>query len=312
MRVRFLSRHLSLIAFVILSGFCSFASNLRAADLACGCRKGACACVRRTDANGWKVIESRSFRIHHVGTSATAERLVPICEQTRQSLCERWLADTTKIEWTPKCDLFLYPSGGEFQRLTRNPADMLGFADLEIGPRGVSMRRLHLRADDTKRLDKLLVHELTHVVLADYFAKHQIPRWADEGIAVLSEPAGRRADLRRWLTQEAAQGRVFSLSQLASQRMIPRDKRLGDLFYAQSAALIEFLMSERKLSEPEVLRFVSESETRGLNATLTRWFPDVAVAEVDSAWRRWMTTTRTDIQVADDRDEARTSTLLAD
>ena len=220
-----------------------------------------------------------------------------------------------KADWTPKCDLFLYPSGAEFQRLTRFPMETWGFADLEIGDGKVWLRRLHVRADDIQRLDKLLVHELTHVVLADHFAKHQIPRWADEGIAVLSEPVARRNELRRWLNQEAAQGRVFSLKDLASQRHVPRDKRLGDLFYAQSSALVEFLLTERKLPESELLRFVSESESRGLNAAMSRRFPEVTVTELETEWRQWMTTSRADIQLAEDeprsvRDVARPALLV--
>ncbi len=287
-------------AVLILCSFVSSRIELRADDLACGCRNGVCGCVRRTEVTGWKVIESRSFRIHHVGSSAVAERLAPLCERTRQSLRERWLSDMKPTDWSPKCDLFLYPSGAEFQRLTRFPADTWGFADLEIGDKKVWLRRLHLRTDDAQRIDKLLVHELTHVVLADYFAEHQIPRWADEGIAVMSEPIERRNELRRWLTQEAEQGRLFSFRELATQRHVPRDKRLGDLFYAQSSALIDFLLTERRLSESEVLRFVSESESRGLNESLTRWFPDVSVAVLESDWRQWLLTPRSEVQLAED------------
>lgn len=301
-----------LIALVFVCESVSLSSDLRATDLPCGCRTGVCACVRRFEANGWKVIESRSFRIYYVGASATAEQLSPVCERTRQSLRKRWLDVRTATDWTPKCDLFLYPSATEFQRLTRRPAEMWGFADLEIGQGRVWTRQLHVRADDAKRLDKLVTHELTHVVLADYFAEHQIPRWADEGIAILSEPAARQNELRRWLKQEAAQGRAFSLHQLAGQRQIPRDQRLGDLFYAQSSSFVEFLLTEQKLSEPQVLRFVSESESRGLNETLSRWFPDIDVKAWESKWHQWMTTTRGEIQVADDRNEAVSSGTSAD
>ena len=314
---RFLNRRAFSTTLLVLCGFLSFIADVRGEDLACGCRAGAGAggCVRRTELKSWQIVESQSFRIHHVGQLSVAERLAPLCEQTRLSLQKRWLADTTKADWTPKCDLFLYPSGAEFQRLTRFPMETWGFADLEIGDGKVWLRRLHVRADDIQRLDKLLVHELTHVVLADHFAKHQIPRWADEGIAVLSEPVARRNELRRWLNQEAAQGRVFSLKDLASQRHVPRDKRLGDLFYAQSSALVEFLLTERKLPESELLRFVSESESRGLNAAMSRRFPEVTVTELETEWRQWMTTSRADIQLAEDeprsvRDVARPALLV--
>lgn len=297
---RFPNRRALSATMLILSGFLSFIADLRGEGLACGCRVGACGCIRRTELEGWQIVESQSFRIHHVGPSSVAKRLAPLCEQTRLSLQKRWLADTTKTDWTPKCDLFLYPSGAEFQRLTRLPMETWGFADLEIGDGKVWLRRLHVRADDSQRLDKLLVHELTHVVLADHFTKHQIPRWADEGIAVLSEPVARRNEMRRWLNQEAAQGRVFSLKDLSSQRQVPRDKQLGDLFYAQSSALVDFLLTKRKLTESELLRFVSESESRGLHAAMSRWFPDVSVSALESEWRQWMTTSRADFQLADE------------
>jgi hypothetical protein len=280
----------SAIAIVLLLGWLLNSAKLLANELACGCQDGACACLRRSESNGWKVIESASFRIHHIGDAVTAERLAKVCERLRQSLRERWIGDTANIRWTPKCDLILYPTANDFQRLTRQPAERLGFADLEIGDGQVWMRRLHVRADDLQRLDKLLVHELTHVVLADHFAQRQIPRWADEGIAVLSEPVTRRNEWRRWLRDEAAQGRLFPLRDLANLRQIPRDKRLGDLFYAQSAALVEYLLSERKLSESQVLQLVSDSESQGLDRTLERWFPEESFVALETDWQLWLAT----------------------
>ena len=290
--------------------------DCRAEEWNCRCRDSVCRCVRTSNANGWQVVESRSFRIHHVGQPTVAERLVPVCERTRQSLRERWLGETSKSAWSLKCDLFLYPTDKEFQRLTRFPADTRGFADLEVGDRKVWMRRLHLRTDDAARIDNLLVHELTHVVLADYFAEHQIPRWADEGIAVLSEPAERRTKLREWLYQEAKQGRLFSLQELTRQRSVPQDKRLGELFYAQSVALVEFLLTERRLSELELLHFVADCEAHGLPAATRRQFSDSVADRWESDWREWLVTARVEVKVAEtDRrnaDSVSTPIVLAD
>lgn len=273
--------------------------DCRAEEWNCRCRDSVCRCVRTSNVNGWQVVESRSFRIHHVGQPTVAERLAPVCERTRQSLRARWLGETNNSAWSLKCDLFLYPSGKEFQRLTRFSAETWGFADLEVGDRKVWMRRLHLRTDDAARIDKLLVHELTHVVLADYFAEHQIPRWADEGIAVLSEPAERRTKLREWLNQEAKQGRLFSLQELTQQRSVPQDKRLGELFYAQSVALVEFLLTDRQLSESELLRFVADCEAHGLPTATRRQFPDSVADRWESDWREWMATPRVEVKVVE-------------
>ena len=53
---------------------------------------------------------------------------------------------------------------------------------------GSSPGRTNLRADHPQVLTAILPHEVTHVVLADLFTTQQIPRWADEGMAVLAEP----------------------------------------------------------------------------------------------------------------------------
>ena len=45
---------------------------------------------------------------------------------------------------------------------------------------------------------------------------------------------------------------------------------------------------------------MSESESRGFSETLTRWFPDVAVATLESDWRQWLTTPRVELQLAED------------
>ena len=129
-----------LIALLFVTSAPSRSAHCRADELTCRCRDAVCSCVRASTSNGWQVVESRSFRIHHVGQSAVAERLAPLCERTRQSLRERWLGETNKTAWSLKCDLFLYPSGKEFQRLTSFPADTWGFADLEIGDKRVWMR----------------------------------------------------------------------------------------------------------------------------------------------------------------------------
>ncbi len=300
MHVRFLDRRTVLLAVVVLAGFLLKCSASLAAGWDCNCRDKLCRCVRRTTSNGWKVLESKSFRVHYVGSSTVAERIAALCEQSRQALRERWLGTTTTSEWTPKCDVFLYPNGAEFQRLTRWPAEMWGVADLQVGDGKVWLRHLYVRTDDEKRLDKVIVHELTHVVLADHFTEHQIPRWADEGIAVLSEPAERLIEMRQWLKQEATQGRIFTLQQLVNQRELPGDRRLGDLFYAQSSSLVEFLLADRRLSATQVLRFVADIEARGLNQALASWFPDVSSATMDSKWRQWMTTARADFPSPDD------------
>ena len=97
------------------------------------------------------------------------------------------------------------------------------FLDDREQRKAVTTRKVLLRADHPQLVEAILPHEVTHVVVADLFTAQQIPRWADEGIAVLAEPESeqnlRAADLRESLSSRPG----FRLAQLMSiERPKPR------------------------------------------------------------------------------------------
>jgi hypothetical protein len=248
-----------------------------------------------------------------VGNPRRAEPLVALCEKTGHTLRKRWLNDAAQKDWSPKCDIYLYPSGKEFERLTHTPADGWGFADLAVGEGRVWVRRLHLRSDDAEKCTAVLTHELTHVVLAERFTQKPIPRWADEGMAVLSEPAERQRDQLGWLVEEAGQRRLFGLRDLTRQQDVPRDRRQCDLFYAQSGALVDYLLTEHGLSEARLMAFVEDCDSRGWDATVKKWFPETTTARFESSWKDWLASRHNDLlaQAETSRDEeSMTATVI--
>ena len=64
-------------------------------------------------------------------------------------------------------------------------------------------------------------HETTHLVLGDLFADAPLPRWADEGMAVLAEPPARLDRFTRTLHSNRRQGRLVPLGQAVWQGRIP-------------------------------------------------------------------------------------------
>lgn len=62
----------------------------------------------------------------------------------------------------------------------------LGSSWLDFVDKEVSKRRVDLLPDSTKALTAL-GHEMTHIVIADFFEGEQLPRWADEGMAILAD-----------------------------------------------------------------------------------------------------------------------------
>lgn len=234
---------------------------------------------------GWHVAETTNFRLYHALPEQRACDLVERCETMRTQLRKAWLMSDDTTSWTPKCDVFLYASPSHFQRGTGNPPDRMGYASLNVGKGRVSMRRLHMRADEESILERVLPHELTHVVLADRFSYHRIPRWADEGVAVTSEPAAQRNELRVEARTALQRGRLFSIRQLVQLRDYPRDPASADLFYAQSAAVIEYL--QQQTSPADTIRFVELCTRSGLDGA-SRDVLKRSAAEFEADWRRWL------------------------
>ena len=120
--------------------------------------------------------------------------------------------------------------------MTGQPETSPGFSTMGVSGGQIVTRRVNLRADHPQMLAAILPHEVTHVVLADVFTEQQIPRWADEGMAVLAEPAteqaGRAADLQRPLGRAAAvqaqPAHVDRLPRVQALEPVLRPERLTD------------------------------------------------------------------------------------
>ena len=147
----------------------------------------------------WQVHETANFRIFHCDP-ALAQQAAAVAESVRTAQAKRWSSPAARPTWSPRCDLYLYPNPRSYAEATGQPEISPGISTMANNGIRVLSRRMNLRADNPLLLTATLPHEVTHIVLADVFVVQQIPRWADEGIAVLAEPATeqhhREADLR--------------------------------------------------------------------------------------------------------------------
>src|SRR5207244_1536980 len=107
------------------------------------------------------------------------------------------------VAWESKCDLYLHPTAQDYSRATGVPTTSPGHSRIESETNGSRIigRRMDLHCENPAMLTAILPHETTHVVLAGQFGPHQVPRWADEGIAVLSEPSEKIDQHRRNLAR---------------------------------------------------------------------------------------------------------------
>jgi hypothetical protein len=226
---------------------------------------------RGTPINGWQVWDTPSFRILHAN-EAVATEAARIAEATRQSQQRLWTGRDDSPAWQPRCDIYLYPSAAVFQTVTGQPADSPGFSTMGLDAGRVVARRVNLRADHPNLLKAILPHEVTHVVIADLFPNVQVPRWADEGMAVLAEPANEQALRVADLVSPLANGQVFAASDLVA--MDYPDAKYWSLYYAQSVSLTRYLV---ELGTPaQFVEFIRRGQREGYPAALK------AVYQLDS------------------------------
>ena len=138
------------------------------------------------------------------------------------------------LQSSGRIDLYLARTAAEFRQLTEggNPNEALGEALPE-------QRRIVLQPVQGPALRTVVVHELTHILLADKVAGTGVepPRWLHEGLAKYASHDYNVVD-RELLTDAVNSGQLIPLAQLDAA--FDRPELVG-LAYAESCSLVDFL-----------------------------------------------------------------------
>jgi hypothetical protein len=140
-----------------------------------------------------------------------------------------------------------------------------------------------LRRDGNDLVHAILPHEITHIVLADRFSARPMPRWADEGIAVLTEPNEKKNAHLKNLGDMLKRGRVFTARQLMTMQDYPSGSQ-WPMFYAQSVSLVEFLVNRQ--GPGKFVEFMERSLQNGYESELKRTYELASFEELDRIWSR--------------------------
>jgi hypothetical protein len=230
----------------------------------------------------WLVRETRNFRIYYIDP-ALGEKAAEAAEAVRSHQAKRWGSSAARVPWSPRCDIYLYPSADDFAKQTGQPESSPGFSTMGINANRVISRRVNLRGDHPQLLTAVLPHEVTHVVLADLFTEQQIPRWADEGIAVLAEPKSEQLSRAAELTGPLKDGKVFKLSELMA--IDYPNEESWNLYYAQSVSLTQFLVSEG--TPAQFIAFVRGAQQKGVDSALREVYHMEGSAALETKWQNF-------------------------
>jgi tetratricopeptide (TPR) repeat protein len=231
-------------------------------------------------ADGWDRAETANFRLLHHQPRESAEQVLRVAEQARAKAFEKWGGQAAG-PWKPACEIYLHAKAADYAQATGQPVASPGHSTLKTQGKAIVSRRIDLHADEVNLLGCVLPHETTHVVLGDLFAGVSLPRWADEGMAVLAESPGQVERYLRTLRTRRQQGQLVPLTQLLGQAEYP-DAATITVFYVESVSVVEFLAAEH--GPVTFTRFVRDLPN-GIEAALQRHY---GIETVDRLEKRWL------------------------
>ena len=241
----------------------------------------------RTD-GAWIVVESSNFRCRCQLPEGEARRLAESCEIWRNRLRHTWISRATNLDWQPKCDVCVHPDQTGYNRILNRPGDSsVGTTRMNFDQGRAVFRRIDIRADAIDWSNAALPHELTHLVLGERFGGHALPRWADEGIAMLSESPEKHRVRLASLKSIIGQRQTMTLSELVHLDRIPAPRQ-RDAFYGQSVALTSWLVSQS--SPAQFADFIEQSQQQGIAVALKQRFHIDGLTGLQQEWDRWTRT----------------------
>jgi hypothetical protein len=236
------------------------------------------------NAQGWFVGETANFLVYHVQSPDLARKTAEVAEQTRTRMYNKWFGRVV-TDWNPKCQIFLYPTSQDYCRATGVPGGSPGHSSFNLDGGRVMGRQIDLHCEDPDNmLSAVLPHETTHVVLAGNFGDHVVPRWVDEGVAVLTEPHEKVLRHLVKLPGFYRNRQLLEVGQLLRMDDYP-DPRYVDAFYAESVSVVEFLSKEK--GEQTFTQFVREGLQNGYESALQRHYGFQSFADLQQHWLQY-------------------------
>lgn len=222
-----------------------------------------------------------NFRVE-AASAKTARHVGRRAEELREELAQEWLgADLS--DWTEPCRVIV---NTDSERL-------MGDTNYLIGRTRITRWRMELNGPLDRILETLLPHEIVHTILASHFHA-AIPRWADEGAALMAEDPLEQQ--RLWLLEERQlkQDGQPPLADLLNAAEYPTQRDAVRTFYVRGASLTAFLVSAGRT---RFLEFVSAGMQDGWDAAVRVHYGFADVSELEAAWLDWLRADRPIIEL---------------
>ncbi|MEX0727380.1 MAG: hypothetical protein WD065_13985 [Planctomycetaceae bacterium] len=218
--------------------------------------------------------QTDNFTIH-AANQTLADGAAALAEQYRHDLADQWFEGKLP-SWSTRCIVTIdheaeHPAG----RTTFSMDDGRRIANLRIVVKG--------SLDDV--LYAVLPHEITHVVFATHFG-NSLPRWADEGAAILAEGEPQQWRQRMMAADLLSSRRELSLPVLMGMREYPKNDDGMTAVYVQGFSLVEFLVHDK--GKPQFIVFLREANRQGWDRAVKKSYGDASIGELETRWKTWV------------------------
>jgi hypothetical protein len=208
-------------------------------------------------------------------TPQIAQQVGQAAERYRREKALEWLGREMPT-WPEPCPL----------RVTVTMGGSGGATSFAFDRGQVLGQHMHIEGSLDRLVASVLPHEVTHTVFAHYF-RCPVPRWADEGGAVLSEDDQERNRHDMLVRQILNSGRAIPLRRLFGLRDYPPEVMS---LYAEGYSVSNFLVGSS--SRPTFLGFVAHGMQYGWDSAARTYYHYNSVEELEQAWLTHLKNTR--------------------
>jgi hypothetical protein len=209
-------------------------------------------------------------------TPQIAQQVGQYAEHYRKEKAQQWLGQEMP-PWPEPCPI----------RVTVTMGGAGGATSFAFDRGRVLGQDMHIEGSVERLLNSVLPHEVTHTVFA-YNFRTPVPRWADEGGAVLSEDdieRNRHDKLVRQILN--TQGRAIPLRRLFALKDYPSDVMA---LYAEGYSVSNYLVGMN--GRPAFLAFVGQGMREGWDRAAQAHYHFNSVEELEQAWLQHLRDTR--------------------
>ena len=183
-----------------------------------------------------------------------------------------------------RCTIYIFENRDSFVKRAGAPSWSIGLA--RYNP-----PRLYIYYKGSRNLiENTLPHELTHLIFGEFMDRNKIPLWLNEGMAQYEEEKWDKGYAKRYLKSHIKEGIYIKLGELFKMERYPQDKEKLNLFYLESASVIDYLRKEQIASLfGKFLLKVKQGKSVELSLKeIYQWKFEGGIPELEERWIRFI------------------------